>query len=46
VADDAVRGGVSKPGAQVGSVDHHRNEAVHEKRDCKNDAEDRSDTNL
>jgi hypothetical protein len=46
VAKIALRGGVSEPGAQVGSVDHHRNEAVHTKRDCKNDAEDRSATDL
>jgi len=30
---------------QIGSVDPFQNEAVHDKTDRKNDAEDRSDTN-
>jgi hypothetical protein len=46
VAGNAVRGDISENAAQVGSVDHNRNEAMHEKCDCKNDAEDRSGTKL
>jgi hypothetical protein len=35
-----MRGGVFDAVRQIGSVDHCRNEAMHEKRDRKNDAED------